>query len=75
MSEEDAALFWEIGNNPVPDPEGSSVGPALTDRAIPITEGAAPGTMVSPRLVPSGGAGWPSVHRCVCQARWRQPGH
>ena len=54
MSEEDAALFWEIGNHLAPDPGGSSVGQALPDRAIPITEEAAPETTISPRPVPSG---------------------
>ncbi len=48
MSEEDAALFWEIGS-----PGGNSVGPALPDRAIPITEETAPETTVSPRPVPN----------------------
>ena len=52
MSEEDAALFWEIGNHLAPDPGGSSVGTALPDRAIPITEETAPETTISPRPVP-----------------------
>ena len=51
MSEEDAALFWEIGNNPAPDPGGSSVGPGLAD-IIPITEEAAPETATLTRPVP-----------------------
>ena len=53
MSEDAAALFWEIGNNPIPDPGGSSVGPAIPDGAIPITEEAAPETTISPRPVPN----------------------
>ncbi len=54
MSEEDTALFWEIGNHPAPDPGGSGVGPGLTDRAIPMTKEAAPETTTSwPRPVPS----------------------
>ncbi len=42
MSEEDAALFWEVDHNPVPDPEGIGVGPMLPDRAAPIAKEAAP---------------------------------
>ena len=53
MSEEDAALFREIDKHPTPVPESSSVGPALTDGAIPITEEAAPETTISSRPVPS----------------------
>ena len=53
MSEEDAALFWEIDNHPARDPGGSSVGPALTDGAIPVTEEAAPETTISTKPVPN----------------------
>ncbi len=53
MSEEDAALFWEIGDHPTPDPEGISVGPMLSDRAAPMIEEAASETTISTRPVPS----------------------
>ena len=45
MSEEDAALFWEIDNHPTPDPGGSSTGPALADRAVPMPEETVPETL------------------------------
>ncbi len=53
MSEEDAALFWEIGNNPAPDPGGGNVGTTLSDRAAPMAEEAASKTTISIRPVPS----------------------
>ncbi len=53
MSEEDAALFWEIGNNPTPDSGGRSVGSALTERAVPMTKEAVPETTILTRPVPS----------------------
>ncbi len=53
MSEEDAALFWEIGNNPAPDPGGDSVGPTLSDSAAPMAKEAASETKISIRPVPS----------------------
>ncbi len=53
MSEEDAALFWEIDNHPTPDPGGGSVGPALTDGAVPVTEEIIPETTTSTKPVPS----------------------
>ncbi len=53
MSEDDAALFWEIGDNPAPDPGRSSVGPTMADRAAPTTEEAASKTTISTRSVPS----------------------
>ena len=62
MSEEDAALFWEIGNNPAHDPEGVSVGPMLSDRAAPIVEEAAPEIAISIRPVPNNG---PDDSRCM----------
>ena len=62
MSEEDAALFWEIGNNPAPDLGGNSVGPALPDRDAPVTEEAASETTSSTRPEPSDG---PDNPRCT----------
>ncbi len=53
MSEEDAALFWEVANHPAPDPECVSVGPTLPDRAAPITEEAAPEKVIPIRPVPN----------------------
>ena len=53
MSEEDAALFWEIDPHPTPDPGGSSIGQALTDRAVPIPEETVLETTMSTKLVPS----------------------
>ncbi len=52
MSEEDAALFWEIDNHPVPDPGGSSVGPALADGAVPMPKETVPGITMSTKPVP-----------------------
>ncbi len=52
MSEEDAALFWEVGNDPAPDPECVSVGPTLPSRAAPITE-AAPEKVIPIRPMPN----------------------
>ncbi len=54
MSEEDAALFWEIGDHPTLDPESISVGPMLSDRAAPMTGEAASETTISTRPMPSG---------------------
>ena len=62
MSEEDAALFREIGNNPAPDPGSSSVGPTLSDRAALIAEEAASETTICIRPVPSDG---PDNPRCT----------
>ncbi len=42
VSDEDAALFWEVDNNPTPDPESVSVDPTSLGRAAPIAEKAAP---------------------------------
>ncbi len=42
MSEEDAALFWEIDNHLTPDSGDSSVGPELADRTVPVTEETVP---------------------------------
>ncbi len=54
MSEEDAALFWEIGNNYTPDVAGSHVGPTLADRAFSMPEEAVPKTTMSPKPVSNG---------------------
>ncbi len=53
MSEEDAALFWEIGDHPTPDPGGISVGPMLSDRAALIAKEAASENTILTRSVPS----------------------
>ncbi len=53
MSDEDAALFWEVDNNPAPDPKSVSVGPTSPDRAAPIAEEAAPENVIPIRPVPS----------------------
>ncbi len=53
MSEEDAALFWEIDNHPTPDLGDGSIGPALADGAIPVTEETVPETTMSITPVPS----------------------
>ncbi len=45
--------FWKIGNHTTSDPGDSSVGPALADRAVPITEEAVPETTLSTGPVPS----------------------
>ncbi len=52
MSEEDAALFWEVDHNPAPDPEGVSVGPMLPDRSARIAKEAAPEKVIPTRPVP-----------------------
>ncbi len=62
MSEEDAALFWEIGNNPAPNPEGVSVGPMISDKAATIAKEAALETAISVRPVPNDG---PDNSRCM----------
>ncbi len=36
MSEEDAALFWEMDNQPAPGPEDGGVGPGQADRTIQV---------------------------------------
>ena len=53
MSEEEAALFWEISNHPTPDSGSSSVALALPERAVPMTEETVPETTMSTRPVPS----------------------
>ena len=53
MSEEEAVLFWEIDNHPTPGSRDSSVGPALADGIIPVTEETVPETTTSTKPVPS----------------------
>ncbi len=53
MSEEDAALFWEIDNHPTTASGDGSIGPALIDRAVNVTEEAVPETTTSTKPVPS----------------------
>ncbi len=53
MSEEEDALFWEIDNHPTPDSGDSSVGPALADGTVPMTEGTVPETTTMTRSVPN----------------------
>ena len=42
MSEEDAALFWEMDSHSMPVPEDSSVGPKLAEGTVPVTEETVP---------------------------------
>ena len=42
MSEEDAALFWEIDSHPAPGPENNSGGPKLAEGTVPVTEETVP---------------------------------
>ncbi len=42
MSEEDAALFWEIDSHPAPGPKDSSVGSKLAEETVPVTEETVP---------------------------------
>ncbi len=53
MSEEDAALFWEIDDHPTPHPGGSCIGPALADRDAPMPEETVPEIKTSTKPVPS----------------------
>ena len=53
MSEEDAALFWEIDNHHVPSPGGSRLGPAPADGAVPMPEETVPEITTSTKPVPS----------------------
>ncbi len=53
MSEEDAALFWEIDSHPAPGPEDSSVEPKLAEGTIPVTEETVPKTTAVTRPVPN----------------------
>ncbi len=53
MSEEDAALFWEIDNHPTPSLGDSSVGSSLADRTVPVTEETVPEITVVTRPVPN----------------------
>ncbi len=53
MSEEDAALFWEIDHHPMPDSGDSSVGPALADGTIPVTKETVPEITTVTRPVPN----------------------
>ncbi len=52
MSEEDAALFWEVSSHPAPSPEDSSVGPKQAERTVPVTEESVPEKIVETRSVP-----------------------
>ena len=36
MTEEDAALFWEVDSHPATGPEDSSVGPEQAERTVPL---------------------------------------
>ncbi len=38
MSEEDAALFWEIDDQSAPGTEDGGVGPGQADRTVPVME-------------------------------------
>ncbi len=62
MSEEDAALFWEIGDHPTPDPGSISIGPTLSDIAFPKAEEAASKTTIAIRPVPRDEPGY---SRCM----------
>ncbi len=42
MSEEDAALFWEVDSHPTPSPEDNGVEPKQTDRTIPAMQETVP---------------------------------
>ncbi len=53
MSEESAALFWEIDNHPTPELGGRSMRPELADGAVLIPEETVPGITTSTKPVPS----------------------
>ena len=53
MSEEDAALLWEIDNHPMPGPGDSSVGSSLADGTVPVTEETVPEITTVTRSVPN----------------------
>ncbi len=53
MSEEDAALFWEIDSHPAPGPEDSSVGSKLAEGTVSVTEETVPENTAVTRPVPS----------------------
>ncbi len=53
ISEEDAALFWEIDNHPMPGPGDSSVESAVADRTVPVTKDNVPETTTVTRSVPN----------------------
>ncbi len=53
MSEEDAAMFWEIDNHPRPGPGDSSVGSGMADRTVPVTEETVPENTAVTRPVPN----------------------
>ncbi len=52
MSEEDAALFWEVDSHPVPSPEDGGVGPEWEERTVPVTAEAVPKEIAKTRPVP-----------------------
>ncbi len=53
MSEEDAALFWEIDNHPTPAPGDSSVESVVADGTVPVTEEIVPEITTVTRSVPN----------------------
>ena len=53
MSEEDAALFWEMDLDPAPDQKSDSADPILLARATLTDEDVAPETMIPIGLMPT----------------------
>ncbi len=53
MSEEDAALFWEVDSHLAPGPEGSSVGLKMAERTVPVTEETVSGNTTVTKSVPN----------------------
>ncbi len=54
MSEEDAALFWEIDDQPAPGPEDNSTEPGQADGTIPVMKEIIPENTTVTRPVPNG---------------------
>ncbi len=54
MSEEDAALFWEVDSHPAPGPGDNSIGPELAERTVPVTKEIVPEKKTVARFMPNG---------------------
>ena len=59
MSEEDAALFWEVDNHPALGPEDDDATPEQADRAVPVMKEIVPENTTVTRPVPNDKPGDP----------------